>query len=340
MIVKLLKPLLSDEKFETCISLSLFKNKYSKDFWKYRSRLEKFLPFIPKKSFVRLYMDDSVFEDEDFKKFFEKDNSNIEYYWYQDKRFLLEDGIHHDGTFGSIARFLSLFDDSLNVDYVWVSDIDLFPRSFDYKYITEMKKQNINVSYATSKCYFKKWIPDFVDYPIINWRFIINKKFIKLSKKDFDNFINDVAENKYKDLKEEIESNRYLIEKKSNYNVNKFIYGFDELYSNNFIFNKIKKYKRIVYVAISLYTQRFRFDFDSDKMLEYEQNFIRKKDTKSLKLLIKEHLKIKSHIYDTIEKKYPDDIKIKTCADFFYKNIDKIDINDPLVNVKIIIPGI
>jgi hypothetical protein len=297
MIIKLLKPLLSDEKFETCISLSLFKLKNSEKFEKYVGRFEYFLPRLPKNAFVRLYVDDSVFSDKQFMDIFNTDHPNIEYYWYQDKRFLSEDGIHHDGTFGSMIRFLSFFDKTLNVDYVWVSDIDLTIKSFNYKYIQEMKKLNIPVSYVSGKCYIKKWIPQDIDFPIINFRVIINKNIVQLSKYSFDKFLKDVSENKYKSLKEEIESNKYLVERKNMYYVNTFMYGFDEYYTNTYLFKKLHKYPRIIYAILSIYSQMAKLGLNANKIAEYEKLVFSCKCIEPMKKLILEMKNVKPKLY-------------------------------------------
>jgi hypothetical protein len=337
MIVKLLKPLLSDEKFETCISMSLFKNKYSEKFDKYLRRLKLSLPTISKNAFVRLYVDDSVFEDEEFKKFFDMDHPNIEYYWYQDKRFLLEDGIYHDGTFGSIIRLLALFDTSLDVDYVWVSDVDHYPRHFKYRYINEMKKSNIKVSYVSSKCYFKKWIPESVDYPIILWRLIVKKKDIHLSKYSFDKFLTDVSNYKYKELKEEIEAKEYLVKKKSLFHIDKFTYGFDELYANLYLLKPLLKYTRLIYLTVSLFVEAYKLGFKGDKILELGKKIFEKKNREAMIELIKQQKKAKLFFDKALQIQYKSDSKMKSCIDSFYNNVNKIELDEPAISTKIIV---
>lgn len=179
MKTKLFRPLLDKyikKKYDCCISVSFFK--IAKGSYKKSSYIEMFLKWvysIPGNCFVRMYIDNSAFTDGDFIKMLDEDIP-IEIYMFEDKKFLLEDGVHHDGTFGTMARFLPLFDKTLNVDYIWITDLDILSAQVKPHYLKTMMKKNINVQYRSEGCYARYWVPKEVDYPIINDRIIIKKK--------------------------------------------------------------------------------------------------------------------------------------------------------------------
>jgi len=249
MRVKLFWPLSNKKRYECCISVSYFrmiKGGYKTNY------IRKFLNWvnhIPDTCFVRMYVDESAFTDPEFNKVLEV-KAPIEIYIYKDKRFLLEDGIHHDGTFGTMARFLPLFDDNLDVDYVWITDMDGYKDDMRKHYLTNMKKRNVEVAYNSQACYNKLWIPKDIEYPIINDKIIISKK-VKLSKYKFDKFLKDVSEGKFKDLKEKI----HLIRKRiASQDVKIFTYGFDEYYTNHILYKELLPYNKLVYYNLSLNT--------------------------------------------------------------------------------------
>ena len=103
MKLKCLLSLSEKAIYETCISFSLFKGKDSKKYDKYLERFKLLVPYIQKnlpKAFIRLYIDESILTHEaSYNYLFTLEHPNLEIYWYEDKNFLLEDGIHHDGTF-------------------------------------------------------------------------------------------------------------------------------------------------------------------------------------------------------------------------------------------------
>lgn len=249
MKTKLFWSLLDKKRYECCISVSFFK--MIKGGYK-QNYIQKFLDwvrFIPKNCFVRMYIDESVFSDPNFNKILEL-TLPIEIYIFKDERFLLEDGIHHDGTFGTMARFLPLFDEKLDVNFVWITDMDSYKSDFREHYLNFMKKQKADVSYNSQACYARYWIPSTVDYPIINDKIIISKD-IKISKYKFNKFLKDVYEGKFTELKDKIESVRKRI---SSQDIKLFTYGFDEYYTNHILYKELLDTKRIVYYNLSLKT--------------------------------------------------------------------------------------
>jgi hypothetical protein len=328
MKLELIKPLQNpNKKYEVCISISLFRMQSSyKPFDKYMSMLTKVITSVKYNAFFRLYVDKSVMLEDSFQKFFKCSIPNLEIYRYEDKRFLLEDGIHHDGTFGSITRFLAFFDHSIKADFIWVADVDLLPKEFSYHYISEMKKARSTVSYVSRGCYERNWIPNSVDYPIINYKVIV-KKGIYLSKAKFDNFLLEVSKNAYKDIFLEIErrgmnpnAKRKLV------GIKQFIYGFDELYSNDVLFKELSKHRRLIFNDINLdYLQHVKgIPYDKEKGFQISKDLYYNSDDLGLK---KKGLKFYENIYNEIMEKnlmylLEDHPRLQMCLEGFnkYKN--------------------
>lgn len=311
MKVQLIKPLETVKRYETCMSCSLYEIKGSLKFDKYFASLRNIIyTSLNTKTFLRLYVDESVLVKPGFQKWMMNNKPNLEVYKYEDERFLLEDRIHHDGSFGMMPRFLSFFDKDLDVDFVWVSDVDMKPEEMTYKYISEMKKNKAQVGYS-SRCYLKDWIPENVDYTIINSRLIISKD-VEISRYGFDKFLKDAYEGKYEELKETIQGKKIATQHEQD-GVKIFIYGFDELYTNTSIFDKVKNYTRLIEFDIGLFPLRW---YHKNREL-VERSFFnvlndRKNKDKFIKLF---------KLYEEIAKDFKNqgDPNEKICANKFNK---------------------
>lgn len=328
MKLELIKPLKNpNKKYEVCISTSLFRMQSSyKPFDKYMTMLTKAIENVKYNACFRLYVDKSVMLENSFQKFFKRSMPNLEIYRYEDKRFLLEDGIHHDGTFGSIARFLAFFDHSIKADFIWVTDADILPKELSYHYISEMKKARTTVSYVSRGCYERNWIPNSVDYPIINYKVIV-KKGIYLSKAKFDNFLLEVSKDTYRDIFLEIE--RRVTDpgaKRKMFGIKQFIYGFDELYSNGVLFKELSKHRRLIFNDINLdYLQYVKgIPYDKEKGTQLSRDLYYKSNDLELK---KKGLKFYENIYNEIKEKnlmylLEDHPRLQMCLEGFnkYKN--------------------
>jgi hypothetical protein len=264
-------------KYEVMISCSLFKMfKGYKDFEKeYFNKLLGWIDKVEKNTYVRLYVDTSVIDLPGFDKLMDKKNRNLEIICFQFDEFLMEDGVHHDGTFGSIVRFLPFYKQfrPKNIKYVWVSDIDVYPRVFSGKNISNMIKDKADVSYISLACYGKPWIFKDNDYPIVTYRLIINVQKVNLNFKDFETYLSDVIKNKYADIYEQIkqysidnnELNRIPIYEYIKY----FPYGFDELFVNKYYPKVLKFYKRRIALVLNLYIYKDILKDDKEKYKEY-----------------------------------------------------------------------
>jgi hypothetical protein len=321
MRLTLIKPLETNKRYETCISCSLFESYKSVKFeFYFKSLRNDVYPSLNSKTFLRLHVDESVLIKPSFQRWIMDDKPNLEVYKYEDKRFLLEDGIHHDGTFGTMARFLPFFDKDLDVDYIWVSDVDMRPKDLTYDNINRMKKDNAKVSYI-SRCYTRDWIPEDIDYPMFAGTIIISKD-VKISRYGYDKFLKDVYEDKYKDLKENIQGQKIAKTHEQN-EVKFFIYGFDELYINTIAYKNFKKYTRLIEYDIQLFSLRW---YHKDKELIdklFYDSFLRGNNIKNFEKLYK--------MYDEISKdqKAIKNFKNTKCIKMFneYKELARKDKN-------------
>ena len=335
MKATLFKELNHKKKYDCCISVSLFKMKNGgyKRVEIYVNMFLAWSKFIPKSSFIRLYIDESALFISNFEKILEA-NIPLEIYLFKDERFLLEDGIHHDGTFGSMARYLAFFDKDLDVDYIWTTDMDQIKIDIRAHYLTAMKKNEVDVLYRSEACYANAWIPSEVDYPIINDRLILSKN-IKVSKRIFDKFLTDVYEGKYTELKENILKQRKRLQGQV---IHHFPYGFDEYYTNNILYKQLIKYTRMIYYSISLTTIGKRYPGILKNFNKIEEN-----ETKlwnnfhpDLNLKQKKEFEKARKEIEIQKERFKDSYRLNKCLQDFDLFKDKLDINEKFSTVLLI----
>lgn len=282
------------KKYEILISISLFAMKCPyKNFKQYYiDPLYKWIEKIPNKAYIRLYVDESVIDNPDFKELFDKKIPNLEIIYFQFDDFYINDLDYkasecpkyskyisseikgysgHDGTFGSIVRFLPLYSEFRpdNIKYVWISDIDLACKAFHYKYINNLTKHKASLSYFSKSCYNKPWSDIEIKHPVFAGRIIMNTN-VKLNKKDFFDFLKDVRDLKYKSIYDEI-ALHYQNKEREVIGVKWFPVGFDELFLNKYIHPIFMKYKRIIYFDISL--SLFRGYLNKEEKKEFNRLF-------------------------------------------------------------------
>lgn len=278
--LKTIKPL-KPGKYDIVISCSLFmmKEAYRK-FNEYIISFLKWFPHIPRNTFVRLYVDDSALSNPDFQQIIALKSPHLEILQFYCKEFFEEDEInvsskninssksrsisykqpttkfpkgYHDGTFGSIIRLIPLYEKPANVKYIWVSDMDMPIKFFNYKHIKEMQNNNAKVFYYSKACYDKPW-SEGIRYPIGAGRIIVNSR-VNLHKGTLTRFLNDVLKGKYHQTLEDIKKK---FEEEGSYrsfsDIKYFPYGFDELFTNHYLYPVFKQYKRLVAFEIGLST--------------------------------------------------------------------------------------
>ena len=318
-LVKTIQECLFYGNYEVCISCSLFKTKESyRNFEKYTNMFMKWFKNLPDNFYIKLFIDENVLNDEHFVKIFDKRYKNLEIVLF-DFPYFKNCENYHDGTFGTIARFLPLFNISKisnSAKYLWISDLDLPYYSIKSKYINEMKKMDIKVSYFSKACYDEPWIDsNEIDYPIVNSRIIIHKSLCgQRFKHLFESFIDDIISNKYNTFKNDLIL--YLQKYKNKYidfQPKIFPYGFDELFTNKYLLPEFKKYKRLIYYDLSLINFSHYIELSQKeeyKKLDYDSYKNHKNNNYSNKLKFKS---INDSIYINVKDLNIQNERMKIC---------------------------
>jgi hypothetical protein len=201
----------------------------------YKDALQKLVSFKSKRleGFeFRIYTDDS---GKDFVLSISQNEPHVSVYHYDCPFF--REGNGHTGTFGTLVRFLPLFESGLDV--VWITDIDVFIALLDPDILKKMKQYKRQIYVDTMVCYQRKpWA--LVDYPIIAHKFI---SFVTFPKQLLTRFLTKLINGDYSEMIDAI--NNYNERKSPNL---KFPYGTDELFINNKIYAYIKKHEIPVFI--------------------------------------------------------------------------------------------
>jgi hypothetical protein len=211
------------------LSVSFFKmmNGY-RDFAKYEYNLKQFLEksrALPTFE-VRIYTDDSA---SDICLRLANEYDTVTVLKYQCDFFRENNG--HTGTFGTIVRFLPLFEKGLTT--VWISDIDIDSVFLNRALLTHMKSNSCSVFIDSAICYDRK--PQAaVKYPIVAHRFI---SFVRFPKQIFTRFLTRLMDG---DLAEMVDTlNTFNTRKTPN---EKFPYGMDEVFLNYSLYSYIQRH--------------------------------------------------------------------------------------------------
>lgn len=173
----------------------------------------------PRDCDIRLYVDDSI--GDTWRKW-----SGIEVVRFSCPPF--RSGRGHDGTFGSIVRFLPLFQWPGGYEAVWVADVDLPAVRWKEgrEHLERMIQLGYSLGYFTILCYNKLWASG--EYPVVNLRVLGRRAMGDAST--IDRFLTRVLGGEYSELAER------LIERNERagrgHAARLFPYGFDELFSN------------------------------------------------------------------------------------------------------------
>lgn len=242
------------------ISISFFamKNSY-RPIEFYEQKLRKFMDL--KKSLkgfeTRIYTDDT---GKNFCLKIADENTTVVHYNCEPFR----DGEGHTGTFGSIVRFLPLFEKGLET--VWISDIDIHPSFLDMNILSAMNRNNCSIFIDSALCYERKPWAD-VEYPIVAHRFISK---IIFSKQIMTRFLNNLIDGKMKKMVDEINEYNSPLKKPNP----KFPYGMDEVFLNGPLYKNIFKQNEKV---------MFRKDFFIESFMVYNIEGFPAKNTDILK---------------------------------------------------------
>jgi hypothetical protein len=205
---------------------------------------------------VRIYTDDTGL---DFSLELAEKYPHVSVYYFSCPAF--RDGEGHVGTFGTVVRFLPLFEKDLDV--VWVSDIDIPNDYLNPKKLQLMEKAGASVSFQTFLCYENK--PYGRKYTILAGTFISK---IKFQKQMLTRFLNKVLEGKFSHTVEQLNEVNSIKNKAPS----KFPYGTDEIFMNTAIYDSLVRHnvKCVIpkdYSRVGVYLGFNNLIFEKDKEL-------------------------------------------------------------------------
>lgn len=191
---------------------------------KYVRHLQRFLEYQKNLGFeCRIYTDGSGIEY--VMPLAEKHNVTVIQFECEPFR----EGVGHVGTFGTMARFLPMFED---LDLVWVSDLDIPPHFLDPKLVQFMHNKKLDGVLRTMTCYDRK--PYGRQYTIIADRMLVKPNF---SKSSFTKFLTKLEKGDLQDWVDNLNEGH----NKGKHDI--FPYGMDEVFLNTVIYDSIKRRK-------------------------------------------------------------------------------------------------
>jgi len=240
---------------------------------KYVTHLKKFCSLSNKPGFCcRIYTDESgrkeALEIAEL-------HSHVSVYHFNCPEFREELG--HNGTFGTLVRFLPLFEKGL--DIVWVSDIDI-----PLWWLDEIPKKDFN--YKTNVCFNTKLYGHNYN---ISASFMLSR--ITFPKQLLTKFINNLANGKLDDTVKRLHE---LYPRKPNSRVP---YTIDEVFTNTAIYNYLVRHDVEVSVEYDYLSGIDGFLVHSGKLTDREIDDLRvfyikhdKSIFDNIKILLKKHL--------------------------------------------------
>jgi len=241
---------------DVCFISSFFRMKNSyKPLDVYTKNFNEWINVIPSNSYIRLYVDGSILEHELFREIFESNNPKLEIVVYECVEFLLPfdnpSEYYHDGTFGTVVRYLPLYDKSVQTKYLWFTDLDLLPFWFSEQYIQDLKNYKCKSSYVTGAMMQTNRSSRPVDFQMFGGHIIIDSSLLKdFNDSDINTFLQNIIDGVYNPIKNVVIG--YVPKSVNATKDSKFVYGFDELFCNDFIFPVISKSPRLVYCSMYL----------------------------------------------------------------------------------------
>jgi hypothetical protein len=227
------------KKYPNVISVSFFTMQDAyRSFEKYEKHLKNFLDYSEHlDNFeVRIYTDDSGIE---YASKVSESYEHVSIYKFDCSEF--KDGKYHIGTFGTLVRFLPLFEDH---EIVWISDIDI-PESY-----LQLNMHKCQVYIQTIICYERKLYGR--KQTIVANKFIV--KNLKFPKALLTRFLNKILDGL---LKTTINDLNVANTSKP---PSKVPYGIDEYFMNTAIYDNIRKQSVNVFI---------KKQYDAEKFIEY-----------------------------------------------------------------------
>jgi hypothetical protein len=293
----------NNKKYTNVLSCSFFTMVEAyRDFSKY----QKFIPLIIQYSLrlkdfeLRIYTDNTGV---DFLLEACKNYKHISIIHYNCEPFRQNQG--HVGTFGTLVRFLPMFEKDLSI--VWITDIDIPNDHINIRYIDAMKKTKSLIYFPTRVCYDRRVYGR--KYTIIADRMIFFQKFPKTL---FTNYIKKMINNKLEAKINELN----IVNSEKGKLPSKVPYGIDELFLNTILYDYIKKKQIQCYIS-----KRYLVIGH----LEYNMN-ITNTERQILYAYLKNPNKLQFDAVKNIYKKYKSQLIAKyACYQEFFEKLDTLD---------------
>lgn len=289
------------------LSASFFTMKGAyRDISTYEASLKKFLIQTNQlKGFeTRIYTDDS---GKDIVLNAVKDDPAVTVLYFNFKP--LREDIGHIGTFGTLMRFLPLFEPGLET--VWVSDIDIPDSYLNPSILTKMNKSKTQFSFRTFLCYENKVYGR--KYTILAGTMI---SFHTFPKQLFTRFLNSLV-HPPKPLQATFSklNSVNLANKKRNFSQSKLPFGVDEVFTNSVFYNYLINHSIPCYI-IKDYINHIP---------KYLEGLITKKEIRLIDEYVYTHRT--KEIFDKIKafcaKKLPLVIETYPCTREFVEHMDE-----------------
>ena len=294
------------KKHLICCSLFKMKNSY-KDFSEYTEGLLELLKFfdnIDKDIVFRIYFDESLDEEKSWINIMEeiRERNYTELVKYECKK--LKEGKFHDGVFGTLIRFLPLFDNEKEKDWEMYSSLDVDFENFFLKELVKttdyFKKSKQDFFIKLPKCYYLR--PFLINLDMVKKYSlaVLGGSFsskITFNKNLLLNFLLDIMKQGkiYQKFKDNYKSLGKA--KEGNLSNDLFLYGIDEFFLSEILLKNLQKRKISIlkynwYISYTSLIVQIRKLNNNFKDLNQEQkqrwkkllkNVIKYSDKKSLK---------------------------------------------------------
>lgn len=246
---------------------------------RYIDGIFKIIEFVKQNKYyvLRIYYDKSIFKNPKYTELFDKikTNSLVELYEYSCSQFIQsKQNSFHIGTFGTLLRFLPLFEKS-HWEVIYILDIDDANYGYIKLYVDSLVQSDKKFYFYNLEDYGKKYLNQFNnkfgDAVIAN----IYVKNYRFDIKIFTNFLDWITKsNKLFMMIENLNKNTYAFKKSPKDIIQ--TYGLDEYFLNINLINTLNK-KDIGWIKENLY-----FDYFIGKLINY-------KNVEFLDIIIKEY---------------------------------------------------
>lgn len=232
---------------------------------RYIDGILKIINFVEQNKYyvLRIYYDESIFKNPKYAELFDKikTNSLVELCEYSCSQFI-QSKPFHIGTFGTLLRFLPLFEKS-HWEVIYILDIDDANYGYIKLYVDSLVSSNKKFYFYNLEDYGKKYLNQFnnkFDNAVIANIYVKNHRFdIKI----FTNFLDWITKsNKLFKMIEHLNKNTYAFKNSPKDIIQ--TYGLDEYFLNINLINTLNK-NDIGWIKENLY-----FDYFIGKIINYQ----------------------------------------------------------------------